>query len=296
MNNQLRYKMDGFKINWHTIVIWWFSTSILISITSCKDNSAKNILSPPAYTAEASQKETGIYIDLEKLIATTKLESASTVSVRFDPFFNSPKKYKGYYINTLIDSIVKANHFDTTNAVIEFECTDGYRPIIDFSKISGDAKGYFAYKDLGMRANKSWADSINSKFKPFYLVWDNVKKQDNSYQWPYGLIGFRLTSDKEKYRLIYPEKDLSFKDGFTLFRDNCIKCHSINKIGGTMGVEFNVPKNITEYWKEADIARFVKNPASFRYNSRMPPITYLQDSQVTKIIGYIKYMKNNKVD
>ena len=287
--------MSGFKINWNTAILCCLNFCILIFITSCKEKPSKTNVGPPSNSSEMLQKEDGIYINLEKLIATTKLESPSTINVNFDPFFNSSKKYKGYYINTLIDSIVKANHFDTTNAVIEFVCTDGYKPIIDFSKISAGAKGYFAFKDLEVPGNKSWANSINSKFKPFYLVWDNVKKQDNSDQWPYALVGFRLTSQNEKYKLIYP-KDESFKEGFMLFRDNCIKCHSINKIGGTMGVEFNIPKNITEYWKESDIGSFVKNPASFRFNSRMPPITHLKDSEINKVIGYIKYMKNYKAE
>jgi len=62
-----------------------------------------------------------------------------------------------------------------------------------------------------------------------------------------------------------------------------------------MGPEFNFPENITEYWKEEDIISFAKNPKAYRYNSPMPPVTNVQDSEFRQLIRYIKYMKNNKL-
>jgi cytochrome c2 len=62
-----------------------------------------------------------------------------------------------------------------------------------------------------------------------------------------------------------------------------------------MAPEFNVPKNITEYWKGDDIIAFAKNPKSFRRSSIMPPVTSLQDSDFKEIILYLKYMKDHKV-
>jgi hypothetical protein len=54
-----------------------------------------------------------------------------------------------------------------------------------------------------------------------------------------------------------------------------MKCDSLNVVGGSMAPEFNVPKNITEYWKGDNIIAFAKNPKSFRRSSIMPPVTSL---------------------
>jgi hypothetical protein len=57
-----------------------------------------------------------------------------------------------------------------------FECTDGYKPTMPLARLYDGVKLYIVYKDLGEKGNKSWADSIDSKCKPYYLVWDSAKK------------------------------------------------------------------------------------------------------------------------
>jgi cytochrome c2 len=244
---------------------------------------------------DSSSKKIEYYIDLEKILGKRNGTNALTVQVKYDHFFRTHKKYKGYYINPILDSVIKSVDFDTSNAIVVFECADGYKPVMDLSKIFGDTRGYIVFRDLDKNVGKNWPDSVYEKFKPYYLVWDDAKKEDNSFMWPYGLIGLRLISSGREYKAIYPFENVSLVKGFTLFRDNCMKCHSINKIGGTQGPEFNFPENITEYWKEEDIISFAKNPKAYRYNSHMPPVTNVQDSEFKQIVQYIKYMKNNKL-
>ncbi|MCW3089845.1 MAG: cytochrome c, class [Ferruginibacter sp.] len=236
-----------------------------------------------------------VYIDLKKVLTKDANRKTTDVNVRYDPFFKTSKKFRGYYINPLIDSVIKTVDFDTGRAIIIFECNDGYRPVMDLSKIYGNTKGYIAFKDLENGLPGNWPDSVDQKFAPYYLVWDDVKKQDKSFTWPYGLTGLKLMSGNLEYKRIYPYKDTTLTKGFNLFRENCFKCHSINKVGGTVGPEFNFPRNITEYWKEEDMLAFVKNPASYRYNSRMPPVTNVSDMDLNEIIKYIRSMKNNKL-
>ncbi|MEO6719897.1 MAG: cytochrome c [Ferruginibacter sp.] len=265
---------------------------MLSTISSCnqqKENSTqiKNNLYPD--TALGGSE---VYIDLKKLLIEDDNRVATDVMVNYDPFFKTSKKYRGYYINSTIDSVIKSAHFDTAGAIIIFECIDGYKPVMDLSKLYQHAKGYFAFKDLEKSVERNWPDSINKKFAPFYLVWDDVKKDDNSFVWPYGLIAMKLVPGKVKYKSIYPYQDTTLVKGFNLFKENCLKCHSINKIGGTMGPEFNIPKNITEYWREEDIISFAKNPSAYRYNSSMPPVTNLSDAELKEIVKYIQSMTN----
>ena len=61
-----------------------------------------------------------------------------------------------------------------------------------------------------------------------------------------------------------------------------------------MGPEFNVPKNITEYWTRDNIVAFVQDPQSFRYNSQMYAITHLSEEELHGIVDYLTYMADKK--
>src|SRR5690242_15823070 len=55
---------------------------------------------------DSSSKESAVYIDLRKVLEKKNAE-ALTIPVKYDHFFKSPKKYKGYFIDPIIDSVVK---------------------------------------------------------------------------------------------------------------------------------------------------------------------------------------------
>jgi mono/diheme cytochrome c family protein len=74
-----------------------------------------------------------------------------------------------------------------------------------------------------------------------------------------------------------------------------MKCHSLNGVGGLVGVELNVPKNITEYWKAEELAAFVAKPESFRRNGKMPGFEHLGEETITEILKYIQHMGRHKL-
>ena len=215
-----------------------------------------------------------------------------TVEVSYDAFFKTKKRFKGYALASFFDSIVAVNGFDTAGALVIFECKDGYKPMMDMAQVMKDKMGYIVYKDLSQK--NAWADSIAASFAPYYVTWTNVKKEDHSFMWPYGLIGIRLKASATEYAAIYPYHNTGLVRGFQLFRNTCMKCHAINKVGGTMGPELNAPKNITEYWTEENIIAFAKSPISFRYNSHMPAVTGVSDAELHEIVDYLKGMKGHK--
>jgi len=234
-------------------------------------------------------------VNIGHITKNNQLKGAGMVHVKYDANFNKSKNYIGYSFSRLLDSVIRAMKFDTSNYVVVFECTDGYKPVLDLQKIHGHAKPYLVYRDMDVKGSKLWPDSIGKKFSPYCLVWDDIKSNDHSYPWPYGIISFDLISVKNEYSNIFPVNENKMVSAFYLFRDNCMKCHSMNKTGGNMGPEFNFPKNITEYWTEDNIIAYVQNPQSFRYNSHMPAITALTKDQIKQIIGYIKYMRSKKI-
>lgn len=87
-------------------------------------------------------------------------------------------------------------------------------------------------------------------------------------------------------------------EGFLAFRQHCIKCHTINGDGGNFGPELNYPVNVTEYWNEEWLARYIADPQSIRTNSKMIPFyrdVKNRQAVISSIILYLKAMKDNKI-
>jgi hypothetical protein len=73
-----------------------------------------------------------------------------------------------------------------------------------------------------------------------------------------------------------------------------MSCHSVNGIGGTVGVELNIPRNVFEYWKPNMLPEFVADPRSFRRNGKMPGFAHLDKAEIKKILDSLEHMKDRK--
>lgn len=134
---------------------------------------------------------------------------------------------------------------------------------------------------------------------PFYMVWQDPQKNDpSSYPWPYQLNSIEITALESAYPHIVPQgatTDSPTYAGYLTFRSQCIACHAINREGGTVGPELNVPRSIVEYRPADQIKAYVRNPLAFRYTS-MPPHPQLSDGQLDELIAYFTAMKDQKHD
>jgi mono/diheme cytochrome c family protein len=182
---------------------------------------------------------------------------------------------------------------DTSNLQISFICLDGYAPSMRLSKVlNGEA--YVATRDESLPAGKDWPDSLADKMRPYYLVWQGIAPEDETYTWPYGLADIRIATFFEEFAGAYPLHDAKAAKGFDLYQLHCRKCHSINKVGGIMGPEFNYPKSITTYWQKEDIWQFLQNPQAYRYSAKMPPVAHLQREEFEEIYVYLQSISKVK--
>lgn len=255
---------------------------LAVAFAFCKNEAPPTTEDPPVSFEESLQLP--LKVDLRSRIAELDL-TAETIEVRYDEFFEESKSYEGY---RLLDILKKELNVivDTTNITLTFICSDGYEPTMRLSKVLTKTP-YLAYRDLA--ANGNWADSIAEKFEPYYLVWDDVEKGDLSYSTPYGLTAIKVSRFDAEFADVYPEAR-QHQEGFEIFKVKCMKCHAVNKVGGSLGPELNEPKSITDYWTKGDIYNFAKNPQSYRYNSTMPPVPDLTEADFDKIYGYLRYL------
>jgi mono/diheme cytochrome c family protein len=233
---------------------------------------------------------------------------ADTASVAHDPAYDGrAKRYAGFPLERLL---ALAGVRPAAGEVLYFVASDGYRATMAEPASDPRVRGIVAFADLdaggGWEPVKHGASSISPG--PFYLVWESRTAGDSAAlarPWPYQLARIEVVDPRRKFDRIYPTgvaDDDPVARGFRAFAieshggDQCVACHALNRQGGSVGPELNVPRNITEYRDEATLAAFIRNSRSFRAGSAMPVYQgRLSDGEIAEILAYLRWMRGHKV-
>lgn len=235
-------------------------------------------------------------------IAVLADRTVAEVSVAVeDPVYKKPKRYAGHRLADLLRKAwPEADRWAAEGAVLVLRCIDGYAPSMDLARaLSGD--GIVATRDLDRPVSDPWEPFPHGKETitpaPFYLVWRGVDAADANYKWPYQLVSLAVETFDRRYGNAAPGDEASeeARRGFRLFVQNCASCHSMNLVGGELGPELNVPRNITEYWPAEHLAGFIKAPDSYRARSKMPGFAHLADAERAAILAYLTAMRDRKI-
>lgn len=232
----------------------------------------------------------------------SQTNNSTTITVN-NPTDSRITSYRGVLLTQLLDQV-----FDKTwkqAEAIKFVAADGYRVIIPTALISLHT-GLIATSEVGQKGFKHIQRKNNETIDPgpFFLVWENIKDRNANQEywlsWPWQITGIELTSfAKENPNSTPPENvDASVKQGYLNFQTHCVKCHTINGDGGAIGPELNYPANVTEYWQENWLIRFIADPESVRANSKMIPFyrdVENRDQLIKSILVYLNAMKNKKI-
>lgn len=216
----------------------------------------------------------------------------------FDPVYNSEKSFEGVSLLQLL----KAAGYKPGQAANEVVLTasDGYAPSMPLEYLLDDqAVLVFAEsgkKDFDFESVEQGKTMLSPA--PFYLVWKQGKAVEKTRPWPYQLVKLELVSFQQRYPKLYPTnaaQNSAAYQGFLLFKQSCISCHSINLQGGELGPELNAPKNVTEYWTEAHLKAFIPNASGYRYKSKMPTFPQFSAEDIDHLVTYLKHMKDYKI-
>ena len=253
------------------------------------------------YSAYAATNDLTIVLAGEEHKFTLKNLKAKlpmvTVTIN-DPVYKKQKTYDGFPLGEVLKL---AGLTDTGSGdEIVFTAVDGYSPNTSFDKLQ-KYSAILVFQEHGKKAfeyEKVAQGKTMITPAPFYVVWEEGEKLHEGVPWPYQLVKIEVVNFQQKYQKLYPKNakaDSDVMKGFMTFKNQCIRCHSINLEGGDLGPELNAPKNVTEYWSKATLKEFIHNAPSFRYKSKMPSFASMKDEEIDQIVKYLEHMKGFKI-
>lgn len=266
----------------------WLGLVLLLVIAAC--HRATPTPSGASLTF-ARDGKTVVTLTLAELVAAVPPQ---TVSV-FDPYYGKNKRFRAL---PLAGVLARGFGADAGLAREEFvfRARDGFAVPMRGARVT-EPGAYLAFQDLDV---PGWEPIGPRKVDPapFYLIWTKPGQTDLvAYPRPWQLETIEIA----RFEAIYPHTSPGpsatplARRGYDIFRDQCIECHAINREGGRVGPDLNVPQNVTEYRPEAQIRAYIKDPATFRYGI-MPAHPGLTEGDLDALIAYLRAMKDRKHD
>lgn len=219
--------------------------------------------------------------------------SPPTRIVAFDPYYRKEKAFLAVPLAPLLSAGFKGK--DLSHQHLILRCRDGYTVPVRSEVLMEEG----AYLALSESDSAVWEPIGPQRTdpRPFYLFWTRPHQQDlEAYPRPWQLVGIELARFEKLFPHVIPVSTQdAVQRGFRLFSEQCIRCHAINREGGRIGPDLNVPQSIVEYRPIEQIRSYIVNPLRFRY-SNMPPHPHLGSADLDALLSYFSEMKDHKHD
>lgn len=215
---------------------------------------------------------------------------------QFDPYYAREKTYRAWPLAAVIEKGFAGEQGLPTKEFV-LRAKDGYTVPLRGAQVF-EAGAYLAYEDVDA---PGWEPIGQQRANPgpFYLVWANKNQTDlETHPRPYQLASIDIARFEDVFPFTVPTgsaDDSAAMKGFAHFKAQCIHCHAINRQGGRVGPELNVPQSVVEYRSADQIKAYIKNPLTFRY-STMPPHPSFSDEDLDALVAYFTAMKDRKHD
>jgi mono/diheme cytochrome c family protein len=216
----------------------------------------------------------------------------------FDPYYQRPKSWRAVPLADVIRLGIAAQPGEKLEELDwVLRASDGYTVPLPGSKVF-EPGAYLAFEDTEV---PDWEPIGPQRANPapFYVVWREANQQSlETHPRPWQLARIEISPFAKTFPHTVPAgapPDSAVGRGFRIFREQCILCHAINREGGRVGPDLNVPQSIVEYRPEKQIRQYVRDPRFFRY-STMPAHPNMRDGDIDDLLAYFHAMKGQKHD
>ena len=213
-----------------------------------------------------------------------------------DPYYEKTKTFRAIELLPVLEEAYGMSSAELAGQDFMLEAIDGYAAPIPGSRLT-EPGAYLAFQDMEYSPGWEPIGPAQADPAPLYLVWTGEHQTDTSvYPRPWKLRKIAITSPESSRELVAPlglDEDHEAWAGFELFQARCVQCHAINRSGGRVGPELNLPMNITEYREREQTLRFIQNAQAFRY-SQMPSFEDLSQAQLASLWSYLEAMRDRK--
>lgn len=248
-------------------------------------------------TAEASLefKKDGALVRTISLAELARQVPAETFTA-YDPYYNKKKTYRALPVRPVLErGLAGTASLESQDFVLRAK--DGYTVPLAGARLL-EPGAYLAIADVDVPAWQPIGPQ-QANPGPVYLVWRGDGQQDlETHPRPWQLASIEVARFDTTFPHTVPRgerPDSPAMRGLGTFRAQCIHCHAINREGGRVGPELNVPQSIVEYRPEEQIRAYIRNPLSFRYGN-MPAHPQMTDAQLDELLAYFRAMKVAKHD
>lgn len=237
--------------------------------------------------------------EVRSLELAALIRSAPAVTVASDdPYYGKTKHFRAMPL----DAVLAAGFGDAPHDGREyvFRAKDGYAVPLTEAVVK-ERGAYLAFADTDVAGFEPIGAQHVSPF-PLYLIWtEPTQKDSEAHPRPWQVESIERVRFDVAYPHLAPPAQARGEDterarrGLATYRAQCFKCHAINREGGRIGPELNVPKNVFEYLPVEFIRAYIRKPSDFRYGI-MPSHETMPAAELDDLTFYLRAMKDAKFD